>query len=64
MRQSRLIGGVRRALVVGGAVLGVALLCVGGASADGPVELRSGSGYANGNGHHTFPADGQSGMWS
>jgi hypothetical protein len=26
MRQSRLIGGVRRAIVVGGAVLGVALV--------------------------------------
>lgn len=41
MRQSRLIGRVRRALVIVGAVLGVGLLCAGGASADGPVELRT-----------------------
>jgi len=41
MRKSRLKGGVHRALVVAGAVLGVALLCAPVASADGPVEVRT-----------------------
>ncbi|MEB3981466.1 RICIN domain-containing protein [Mycobacterium sp. 663a-19] len=38
---SRLIGGVRRSLVVAGAALGVALLGAGVASAAGPVQLKS-----------------------
>jgi hypothetical protein len=41
MHESRLVGGVRRALVVVGAVFGVALLSAGVASADGPVQLKS-----------------------
>jgi Ricin-type beta-trefoil lectin domain len=41
MHESRLIGGVRRALVVVGAVFGVALLSAGVASAADPVQLRS-----------------------
>jgi len=35
------MGGVRRALVVAGAMVGVALLCAPVASADGPVEVRT-----------------------
>jgi Ricin-type beta-trefoil lectin domain len=41
MHESRLMGGVRRALVVVGAVFGVALLSVGVASAADPVQLKS-----------------------
>jgi hypothetical protein len=41
MHQSRLMGGVRRALVVVGAVFGVALLGAGVASAADPVQLKS-----------------------
>ena len=41
MRESRLMGGVRRALVVVGAVFGVALLSAGVASAADPVQLKS-----------------------
>jgi hypothetical protein len=41
MHESRLMGGVRRALVVVGAVFGVALLSAGVASAADPVELRT-----------------------
>jgi hypothetical protein len=41
MHESRLIGGVRRALVVVGAIFGVALLSAGVASAAGPVQLKS-----------------------
>ena len=41
MLESRLMGGVRRALVVVGVVFGVALLCVGTASAADPVQLKS-----------------------
>ena len=41
MHESRLMGRVRRALVVVGAVFGVALLCAGVASAADPVQLKS-----------------------
>ena len=41
MDESWLVGGVRRALVAGGAVFGVALLSAGVASAAGAVQLRS-----------------------
>jgi hypothetical protein len=41
MHESRLMGDVRRALVVVGALLGVALLSAGVAGAAGPVQLRS-----------------------
>jgi Ricin-type beta-trefoil lectin domain len=41
MHGSRLMGGVRQALVVVGAVFGVALLSAGVASAADPVELKS-----------------------
>ncbi len=41
MYESRLMGGVRQALVLVGAVLGVTALSAGEASADGPVQLRS-----------------------
>ena len=41
MRESRLMGGVRRALVVGGAVFGIALLSAGVAGAADPVQLKS-----------------------
>jgi hypothetical protein len=41
MHESRLIGGVRRALLVGGAVFGVALSSAGVASAADPVQLKS-----------------------
>jgi hypothetical protein len=41
MHESRLLGGVRPALVVVGAVLGVALLSAGVAGAAGPVQLKS-----------------------
>jgi hypothetical protein len=41
MYESRLMDGVRRALVVVGAVFAVAALSAGAASADGPVQLRS-----------------------
>jgi Ricin-type beta-trefoil lectin domain len=41
MHESRLMGGVRRALVVVGAVVGVALLSAGVASAADPVQLKS-----------------------
>ena len=41
MHESRLMGGVRRALVVVGAVFGVALLSAGVAGAAGPVQLKS-----------------------
>ncbi len=41
MQESRLMGGVRRALVVVGAVFSVALLSAGAASAADPVRLRS-----------------------
>jgi hypothetical protein len=41
MHESRFMGGVRRALVVVGAVFGVALLSAGVASATDPVQLRS-----------------------
>jgi hypothetical protein len=41
MHESRLMGGVRRALVVVGAVFGVALLSAGVASAAEPVQLKS-----------------------
>ena len=41
MGESRLMGGVRRALVVVGAVFGVALLSAGVASAADPVQLKS-----------------------
>jgi hypothetical protein len=41
MHESRLIGGVRQALVVVGAVFGVALLSAGLASAADPVQLKS-----------------------
>ena len=41
MHQSRLMGGVRRALVVVGAVSGVALLSAGAASAADPIQLKS-----------------------
>lgn len=41
MNESRVMGGVRRALVVVGAVFGVALLSAGVASAADPVQLKS-----------------------
>ncbi len=41
MHESRLMGGVRWALVIIGAVFGVALLSAGVASAAGPVQLKS-----------------------
>jgi hypothetical protein len=41
MHESRLMGGVRQAFVVVGAVLGVALLSAGMASAADPVQLKS-----------------------
>lgn len=41
MDESRLLGGVRRALVMVVAVFGVAVLSAGAASADGPVQLKS-----------------------
>jgi len=41
MHESRLMGGVRRALVAVGAVFGVALLSAGVASAADPVQLKS-----------------------
>ncbi|MDT5350343.1 MAG: hypothetical protein QOH91_3630 [Mycobacterium sp.] len=41
MHKSRLMGNVRQAFVVVGAVLGVAVVSAGTASADGPVELKS-----------------------
>jgi hypothetical protein len=41
MRQTRLMGGVRQALVVVGAVFVGAMPSAGEATADGPVELRS-----------------------
>ena len=41
MHESRLTGGMRRALVVVGAVFGVALLGAGVASAADPVQLKS-----------------------
>jgi hypothetical protein len=41
MHESRWMGGVRRALVVVGAVFGVALLSAGVASAADPVQLKS-----------------------
>src|SRR4030081_1358897 len=41
MHESRLMGGVRRAPVVVGAVFGVALLSAGVASAADPVQLKS-----------------------
>jgi hypothetical protein len=41
MHVSRLMGSVRRALVVVGAMFGVVALSAGVASADGPVQLRS-----------------------
>ena len=41
MRESQLMGGTRRALVVAGAVFGVALLTAGLANAADPVQLRS-----------------------
>ncbi len=41
MHESRLMGGVRRALVIIGAVFGVALLSAGVASAADPVQLKS-----------------------
>ena len=41
MHESRLMGGVRRAFVVVGAVFGVALISAGVASAADPVQLKS-----------------------
>jgi hypothetical protein len=41
MHESRLMGGMRRALVVAGAGFGVALLSAGVASAADPVQVRS-----------------------
>jgi len=41
MRESRLMGDVRRAHVVGGAVLGIALLSAGVAGAADPIHLKS-----------------------
>ncbi len=41
MHESRLMGGLRRAFVMIGAVLGVALLSAGVASAAGPAQLKS-----------------------
>jgi hypothetical protein len=41
MRELRLMGGVRRALVVGGAVVGSALMSAGVAGAADPVQLKS-----------------------
>jgi hypothetical protein len=42
MRESRLVGDVRRTLVVGGAVFGIAMLIAGVAGAADPVQLKSG----------------------
>jgi hypothetical protein len=71
MYELRLMGGVRRALVVVGAVLGVALLSAGVASASDPVQLKSRLGNwcldgANGNNTATTvnPCDGsKSQLW-
>ncbi len=41
MRESRVMGGVHRALVIIGAVFGTAVLSAGVASAAGPVQLKS-----------------------
>jgi hypothetical protein len=41
MCESRLVGGVRRTLVVGGAVFGIAMLIAGVAGAADPVQLKS-----------------------
>jgi hypothetical protein len=41
MHESQLMGGVHRAIFVGGAVFGVGLLAAGVASAAGPVQLKS-----------------------
>jgi hypothetical protein len=41
MHELRLMGGVRRAVVVVSTVLGVATLSAGAAGADGPLQLRS-----------------------
>jgi hypothetical protein len=71
MPESRLMGGVRRALVVVGAVFGVALLSAGVASAADPVQLKSRLGNwcldgPNGNNAATMvnPCDGsKSQLW-
>jgi hypothetical protein len=71
MRESRLMGGVRRAFVVVGAVFGVALLSAGVASAADPVQLKSRLGNwcldgPNGNNAATMvnPCDGsKSQLW-
>jgi hypothetical protein len=71
MRESRLMGRVRGALVVVGAVFGVALLSAGVASAADPVQLRSRLGNwcldgPNGNNTATMvnPCDGsKSQLW-
>jgi hypothetical protein len=71
MRESRLMGGLRRALVVVGAVFGVALLSAGVASAADPVQLKSRLGNwcldgPNGNNAATMvnPCDGsKSQLW-
>lgn len=72
MHESQLMGGVRRALVVAGAVFGVALLSAGLASAADPVQLKSRMGNwcfdgPNGNNTATMinPCDGsKSQLWS
>jgi hypothetical protein len=72
MHESRLMGGVRRALFVGGAVFGVALLSAGVASAVDPVQLKSRLGNwcldgPNGNNTATMvnPCDGsKSQLWN
>ncbi|HWS91016.1 MAG TPA: RICIN domain-containing protein [Mycobacterium sp.] len=72
MRESRLMGRVRRALFVGGAVFGVALLSAGVASAADPVQLKSRLGNLcldglNGNNTATMvnPCDGsKSQLWN
>ncbi|OBJ09819.1 hypothetical protein A5659_19785 [Mycobacterium sp. 1165196.3] len=46
MQKPRLVGEARRALVLLGTVFGLAMLGAGGASADGPVQLRSRLGDA------------------
>jgi Ricin-type beta-trefoil lectin domain len=71
MHESRLMGGVRRARVVVGAVFGVALLSAGVASAADPVSLKSRLGNwcfdaPNGNNTATMvnPCDGsKSQLW-
>jgi hypothetical protein len=71
MHESRLMGGVRRALDVVGAVFGVALLSAGVASAADPVQLKSRLGNwcldgPNGNNAATMvnPCDGsKSQLW-